>query len=71
MPYLKAFAFIVVLLDTVIGLLYIVLLLVGVVPFVVYLMVAPVVAQLSVTDLGLAYVPGATLDVGVDTGIIT
>jgi hypothetical protein len=48
-PSLKALAFIVVVLLTLIGLLYAVELEVGSLPLVVYLIVAPVVVQLSVT----------------------
>ena len=70
-PALKALAFMMVFLNTVIGFLYIVLLLVGVVPSLVYLTVAPAVALLSITVLEPVYVPGAMLDTGAATGIIT
>jgi hypothetical protein len=44
-----------------------VLLLVGSAPFVVYLIVAPTVAQLKETFCALLYVPGVGLAVGVAT----
>ena len=68
MPLLNALALIVVVADTLspaVG--NMVLLLVGVVPFVVYLMVAPDVLQLSFTVCVPVYVPGVGLAVGVAT----